>query len=1054
MSTPIGDFRSSGSRPPDPARTLGHGEGADAETLLAVEPAVLEPEAGGAGELERLLERVLERILGVDRLAVGELDLEVERLDGDALLAQAHDLDLDPALLLAPGGAVREAADVEAGVELAVQALQQVEREARRDAGRVVVGALEHLLRLAQVDADEERVAGRHLLANAGQEAGGLVAREVPDARAEPEDELRDRGLAPNVGERGLELARERAHLERRVALEERERRRLEHAARDVDGEVAEPAVPAQPGLDQDPRLRRAPAPELEHRDRRVEARRDAVCARDQDLALGARQVVLGELADLLEELRALLVVAEAAGDRPRPAREARRDGRGEGLLLRRVLDQGVTGHEGAGSHDLRGVRARAGRGREHAPRRHPAARRGPTRSWGGTPTNRPQGAPAVSYDPLMSLRPLGAALRRIADAVPVTPRGLLVAALCAASLRVYGYGSLDLVVFALAVSGLALLAFAMTLVSASAFYLRRADRSEPARLAARLEADRPLATGYSLTSLERVPLATLDWSWRRPAEVRTRVRAEAGRASEEVTPTRRCEASAVARRFRVADAFGLARVAWEREAPASFVVLPAIRGLRRLTWLQALASGEGIPHPAGRPEGDRMEMRRYVPGDSVRHILWKVFARTRQLEVRMPERSVHRARRTLAYLVAGPDDEAAAAAARVALESCALGEAWLFGADGTEAPTDRLDAALRAIARSAGAAPDPGGDALRGLRRFLAAARSDGSAHCVVFAPASRLAGASALAAAARAGGARATLVFARAARLRRRRPARGGAPPHAPRARPLRRSGPGGRARRAARGPDRAPRRARARRPRRRPRHRARRRRRGGALVEALGVTREAAPPVPRALRWCERARALRSLRLASWLRAAVLALMAAILWWPLVPEAGVASGALAAAGAALAADLVSARARRRLRGAAVAAVAAAAALAGAAAAGLLVRLDAPSALFGPVAAVDASGAILAFGLTAPCVFALRFLAARHASAGALEVVLAGAALAASVSAHREGMVHLPHAVGDLAWTRGFDPTVLFLALGGAGLVLLAGVLLGGERGGGVLG
>ncbi len=184
-------------------------------------------------------------------------------------------------------------------------------------------------------------------------------------------------------------------------------------------------------------------------------------------------------------------------------------------------------------------------------------------------------------------------------------------------------------------------------------------------------------------------------------------------------------------------------------------------------------------------------------------------------------------------------------------------------------------------------------------------------------------------------------------------------------------------------------------------------------------------------------------------SWLRAGVIALVAAMLWWPLVPEGGVAAGALAAAGAALAADLVSRRARRRVRGAALAAAASAVALIGAVAAGLVVRLDAPAVLLGPGAAVVASGAILAGGITAPCVFALRWLAARHPSAAALEGLLAGAALAVSVAAHREGMVHLPHAVGDLAWTRGFDPTILFLALGGAGLVLLAALLLGEERG-----
>ena len=360
-----------------------------------------------------------------------------------------------------------------------------------------------------------------------------------------------------------------------------------------------------------------------------------------------------------------------------------------------------------------------------------------------------------------MSLRPLGRAVRRLAGAFPVTARGIAVAALCAASLRVWGYGSLDLVVFALAVTGLALLAISLVVVGGAALYLRGERRSEPASWPARVEADRPVRTGLSLPALERLPLVALDWSVVEPAGVGCRVRGEAGRACEELTPSRRGIASRVRRRFRVGDAFGLARVAWEREEDATFVVLPATRGLRRLLWLRALASGEGIPHPAGRPEGDRMEMRRYVPGDSVRHILWKAFARSRQLEVRTPERSVHQARRTLAYLVAGEGDEAAAAAARVALESRALGEAWLFGADGSDAPTDRLEEALRAIARSA-AARRAAGESLHGLRGFLAAARADGAVHCVVFAPPGLLDAGAALAALLRAGGSSATCVFA----------------------------------------------------------------------------------------------------------------------------------------------------------------------------------------------------------------------------------------------------------------------------------------------------
>ena len=50
--------------------------------------------------------------------------------------------------------------------------------------------------------------------------------------------------------------------------------------------------------------------------------------------------------------------------------------------------------------------------------------------------------------------------------------------------------------------------------------------------------------------------------------------------------------------------------------------------------------------------DGDRIELRRYVPGDSARFIHWKVFGRTRKLMVRVPERALSRARRTVGVLV------------------------------------------------------------------------------------------------------------------------------------------------------------------------------------------------------------------------------------------------------------------------------------------------------------------------------------------------------------------------------------------------------------------
>ena len=89
-----------------------------------------------------------------------------------------------------------------------------------------------------------------------------------------------------------------------------------------------------------------------------------------------------------------------------------------------------------------------------------------------------------------------------------------------------------------------------------------------------------------------------------------------------------------------------------------------------------------------------------------------------------------------------GPDDEAAAAAARAALESGAFGDDWQFSADGTETPCGELDAALRAVARSRALA-EPHAP---GLGRFLAAADQRGASHCIVFASPGALAAGGAL--------------------------------------------------------------------------------------------------------------------------------------------------------------------------------------------------------------------------------------------------------------------------------------------------------------------
>ena len=323
-------------------------------------------------------------------------------------------------------------------------------------------------------------------------------------------------------------------------------------------------------------------------------------------------------------------------------------------------------------------------------------------------------------------------------DVLPITWRGFFVALFSSLALWRFGYETLDLLLFVIGISGLVLVALSSVAVVWATLHLRR--RIDGGGLGTRrLEAGSPIRTGFQVPALARAPLVKVGWQWLEPSGVECRIRPQNRRLSEEVVARRRGRVGAIRRRFMVGDAFGLTAVVWERSDPGPLSILPHVGRLKNMPVLQPMAAAEGLPHPMGVPEGDRMEIRRYVPGDSVRNILWKTFARTRQVNVRIPEKSVDRARKTVAYLLTGPGDEAAAAAARVALEGDLLGFGWLFGADGTAEPAESLEPALEAIARSGSYRENGGRDAspAAGLASFLDHQAIHGDMSCVVFAPA-----------------------------------------------------------------------------------------------------------------------------------------------------------------------------------------------------------------------------------------------------------------------------------------------------------------------------
>jgi hypothetical protein len=256
----------------------------------------------------------------------------------------------------------------------------------------------------------------------------------------------------------------------------------------------------------------------------------------------------------------------------------------------------------------------------------------------------------------------------------------------------------------------------------------RRALSHDPLHL----ETRRLLPSGFELPSLRFVPFVQVRWEYLYPEIEQLEPRANGGKLIEHVSLHERGRHSTIERRVSVQDPFGLARVSMRSTDQREMIVMPELGGLSQLPSLSAPAGGDDFPHPMGLEDGDRLELSRYVPGDPARYIHWKAFARTGKLLVRRPERALALARRCAAFYIAGPNDDASAAVARLALERRLLGQEWVFGTDLAVSGTSRVDEAITALLLSVEARELSG----VGLPGFLAQADRRGPASVIVFGP------------------------------------------------------------------------------------------------------------------------------------------------------------------------------------------------------------------------------------------------------------------------------------------------------------------------------
>ncbi|MGC6515374.1 MAG: DUF58 domain-containing protein [Myxococcota bacterium] len=230
------------------------------------------------------------------------------------------------------------------------------------------------------------------------------------------------------------------------------------------------------------------------------------------------------------------------------------------------------------------------------------------------------------------------------------------------------------------------------------------------------------------------IPLVDIRTRWL-DVSVETDGRWEDGQWHERVRAGRRGHRVTVQRWVEVRDVFGLAQLAWVSEADSSVTVRPFAGALEQVAVLAGLQGGPDRPHPEGEPEGDLLDLRAYGPGDPIRHVVWKAYAKHRVLLVRKPERALSEDKRTLAWLVVDEADEAAAGAMSAVLTQGLLGRGGAMGADGVAQRGTDIATGAEVLIES-GDVPLDDSLGAGGAGAFLSEQSREGSTHLMIFAP------------------------------------------------------------------------------------------------------------------------------------------------------------------------------------------------------------------------------------------------------------------------------------------------------------------------------
>lgn len=146
---------------------------------------------------------------------------------------------------------------------------------------------------------------------------------------------------------------------------------------------------------------------------------------------------------------------------------------------------------------------------------------------------------------------------------------------------------------------------------------------------------------------------------------------------------------------FELVDPFGFCSRSWTQDLSRSLSVSPPQLRIRPLPVIASSSkAGDEMSLPKERT-GDLFDIKQYDPADGVSRILWKTYARTRELYVRRPEPAIIPEGEVAIYLVAGRYEDHVASAAMSYIDYLIANDiVVLFGTDGSSA--ERLFASAR----------------------------------------------------------------------------------------------------------------------------------------------------------------------------------------------------------------------------------------------------------------------------------------------------------------------------------------------------------------------